>query len=72
MLRIKRTYDPPARGDGLLLHSARPEALHQDPPAVSAHGRFIRSLDPEHGRLSPWRRRHPRVLFNAAPLCMAT
>jgi hypothetical protein len=38
--------------DGLLLHPSWPEALHQDPPAVSPRGRVIRALDLKHGNLS--------------------
>jgi hypothetical protein len=39
--------------ESLLLHSSRPEALHQDPPAVSAGGRVIRALDPKHCVVPP-------------------
>jgi len=38
--------------DGFLLHSSWPEALHQDPPAVSTRGRVIRALDSKHDRLN--------------------
>src|SRR3989442_4459081 len=34
--------------DGFLLHPSWPEALHQDPAAISALGNVIRALDPKH------------------------
>src|SRR6185503_6996917 len=32
----------------LLLHAARPQTFHQDSPAVSVSGKFVRALDPNH------------------------
>jgi hypothetical protein len=40
---------PRIRHEILLLHASRPEAFHQDPPAISAPGRVICALDPNHG-----------------------
>ncbi len=44
---------PRIRAQGLLLHASRPEALHQNPPAVSARGMVICALDPKHRVLPP-------------------
>jgi len=33
----------------LLPHTPRPQALHQDAPAVSVRGKVIRAFDPKHG-----------------------
>src|SRR5215510_5443155 len=44
---------PRIGSDGLLIHPSWPEALHQDPPAVSTRGRVIRALDPKHSDPAP-------------------
>jgi len=40
---------PRVRGEGFLLHASRPEALHEDSPAISARGRVVGALDLDHG-----------------------
>ena len=34
--------------EGLFLHASRPKTLHEDSPAVTARGSFIRPLDSNH------------------------
>jgi hypothetical protein len=48
-LRAGRNFlDPFVRVESLLFHAAWPETLDQDPPPISARGRLVSALDPDH------------------------
>ena len=42
-------FHPGVERERFLLHATRPQALHQDSPAISPRGRFVYALDPDHG-----------------------